>query len=265
MSKPYLPIAVKNISITLEDIIEAFNAGPDYKLLYFDRISDLFRQMAVGEFLMTSDIDVFFKHLQMGVQAYIEFLENVDDSEKVTSRVKVFFDATCINDKAAMARLSQLSTRTMNTKKEYEEDFYCLRILMDIFGENKNFDDIKDLFEEFEDLAGGNSDPRFELLKSLLEKDEPAFQDAMELLIEQESEAYKDTDLYSGKLDESAVLSHMSTEVIAWLKLATIQGFTVYDSYLLAPSMAISSMTIPPKPAGSWRKFTSYRSLNYKR
>ncbi|WMJ74182.1 hypothetical protein RCC89_13545 [Cytophagaceae bacterium ABcell3] len=53
----YLPLAVKNTSISLEDILyELKNTNSwEYKYIYFERISSLFRQMGIGEFLLTDD------------------------------------------------------------------------------------------------------------------------------------------------------------------------------------------------------------------
>lgn len=261
----YLPLAVKNCAITLEGILETMD-GAAYKLLYYDRIASLYRQVGIGEFLMTNDPLPMFKHLQSGIQAYIEFLEHAEEPEKATSKLEVLFDAVCIGDMDAVKRLAHLAPRQVNPRKEYEEDFLYTRILLDVFGLDKTQDDVQPMMDEFEAFHADNTDDRFDLVTALLEKSEPLFQETLEVLIDERVEHYKgDFDLYSGKQEEAAIMSHVSTEVIAWLKLAQRQGIALHGEYAMAPSSAIATVALPPLAPRSWRAIDSYRSLNFKR
>lgn len=259
----YLPMAVKNIGLTLEDILSNISTA-EYKLLYYDKISSLYRQIGIGEYLMSNSVISMFSMLQLGIQSYIEFLEKADDSEKAISKIVVFFDAVCCQDKKAMADLALLAPRQLNARKEYDEDFLYMRILMDIFGLGKPREDVQVMLDEYEAFHSENSDERFNIIIALLEKDGKAFHESLELLISERLDRYADGgDLYKGTLEEATILSHVSTEVIAWLWFARIQNIGLSNEYALAPSSSMQAYRPVPLTEGAWRSCESYRSLEY--
>ena len=173
---PYLPIAVKNCSIVLEDILRAFKSNPEYKLLYFNRISELFRQIGIGEFLMSYDLDAFGLRLQQSAQAYATFLAQADASEKATSCAISFFDAVCVNDVGVAKLIADHSPGTLNSPKEYEEDFFYMRIFMDVMSKGKTLEDLTEQLKDYERYASDSDDNRFLLLESILKKDSLGFE-----------------------------------------------------------------------------------------
>lgn len=171
----YLPMAVKNQAITLEDILTSLSSPPPYKLLYFNRISDLYRQVGIGEFLMSNDPANLNRQVAKGIQAYCEFLENAEESEKATSQINVLFDAIYLNDTASLSRLAKAAATTVNARKEYEEDFLYKRILLDLIGLGKEQEAIENLMKAFETLHNDNEDERFVLLRAYLDKEHEDF------------------------------------------------------------------------------------------
>lgn len=259
----YLPMAVKNIGITLEDVLSDISNAP-YKLQYYDKISSLYRQLGIGEFLMSNDPQSMFTMLRLGIQAYADHLKNADTDEKAASRVEVFFDSACCQDQLAMKHLALLSPFQINTRKEYEEDFYYIRILMDVFGLGKSTDEVRPMLDDFEALHIDNSDERFSLLCALLEKDGKAFHESLEVLIDERLERYADGgDLYKGTHNESAIFSHVSTEVMAWLWFARRQDIGLSREYALAPSSAMAECKVTFPYEGMWRSYEAARSLRY--
>jgi len=256
----YLPLSVKNVSITLEDILGAMKETPswEYKSLYFDRISSLYRQLGIGEFLLTDDETYLHEHLQLGIQAYTEFLQNANPSEIAISKILIFFDAVCLGDVELMAGIARFAPTTRNPRKEYEEDFLYMRILMDYFALQKTADDIAPLMKEFESLHVDYPDQRYSLLLALFNKDSSGFADALEVLIDERAEQYSDGgDLYKGTQDEASILTHMSTEVVAWIKLAKQQDLAVAQEYKLAPSTAMADCALPFPAPRSWLAYQS--------
>lgn len=261
----YLALSVKNLSITLEDILDAIRSTPsrEYKFLYFDRIANLYQQLGIGELLMSDDETNLHRHLQLGIQAYIEFLQNAEPAEISCSKISGFFDAVCMGDATAMATLAQLAPVEHNPRKEYEEDFLYMRILMDVFGLGKRTEDIQILLDEFESYHVENPDQRFSVLVSLLNKDTPAFHDALEVLISEQESRYADGgDLYRGTRDEASILANVSTEVAALVKLARKQGLAVAEQYNLAPSTVMRDCVLPSPEPRLWLAYRSpYRSF----
>lgn len=261
----YLPLSVKNASITLEDILEALRSAPswEYKALYFDRIASLYRQLGVGELLLTDDETHLHRQLQLGIQAYTEFLQNAKPSEIAISKISVFFDAVCLGDITTMSTLAQLAPRQQNPRKEYEEDFLYMRILMDVFALKKTPEEVSSLIKEFESFHVENPDQRFSLLVALLDKDNDAFFDALEVLVDEHIKRYADGgDLYKGTRDEASILVNMSTEVVALLKLAKQQGLAISGEYKLAPSTAMADCALPDPAPRSWLGYqSSHRSF----
>ncbi|MDH5729705.1 MAG: Imm49 family immunity protein [Gammaproteobacteria bacterium] len=258
----YLPIAVKNLGITLENILTSMPTPPVYKLQYFDRIAQLYRQLGLGEFLMSNDMTMYCHHLNCGIQAYCEFLQHAPEAEKACSHVQVFYDAICVNNRHAMTELATLAPRVVNARKEYDEDFMCLRILMDYFALEKSTDDVAPHMAQYETLQAQQPDPRFALLQALLTRNVSSFQDALTPLIDAQIAAYQDGgDLYAGTQETAVILSNISSEIIAWLRLAKHQRMPVQDDYLLAPSSAFSDCPVTRLPSQAWLKLESYRSL----
>ena len=259
----HLSMAVKNVGLRLEEILSNISAA-EYKLLYYDKISSLYRQIGIGEYLISNNATSMFSMLQLGVQSYIEFLEKAEDSEKAISRIVTFFDAVCCQDKKAMADLALLAPRQLNPRKEYDEDFLYMRILMDIFGLGKNREDVQVMLDEYEAFHRENTDERFNIIIALLEKDSKGFHESLEVLISECLERYTDGgDLYKGTLEEAAILSHLSTEIITWLWFARFQNIDLNNEYALAPSSSMQDYDAAPLTEGAWRSPESYRSLEY--
>lgn len=259
----YLPLAVKNVAITLEDILSHIS-GAEYKFLYYDKIASLYRQIGIGEYLITDNTQPMFDMLQLGIQSYIEFLEKAEDSEKAISKMIVFFDAACCQNKNAMEKLAQLAPQQINPRKEYDEDFLYLRILMDIFGLGKTRQDVQTMLDEYEEFHNAYPDERFNLIIALLDKDDKAFHNSLELLTSERLGRYaKGGDLYEGTLEEAAILSDISTEVMAWLWFARFQNINLKSEYALAPDSAMQASQSTPLVEGAWRSCESYRSLEY--
>lgn len=258
----YLPIAVKNISITLEGLLEQI--APDYyELDTFKTVSSLYRQLGIGQFLLSNDADDLFLQLHYSLQAYLEFLQNSGDSQKAISHMAIFFDALIIGDSDAIHKLAQLAPTAMNNRKEYEEDFLFMRILLDVFGLNKTFSEIESKLMAYEAYHNENPDTRFPILKALLEKDNEDFEEALPPYLEEKKQAYADGgDLYRGTLEEAAVNAHVSCEFLGLLKLAELQGLMLDKEYILAPSSARFSYQLPAIAEGSWRQIQSQRSIN---
>ncbi|WP_086930712.1 immunity 49 family protein [Agarilytica rhodophyticola] len=262
----YLPLAVKNVSITLENILNAMAKQPSYKQEYFDRIMALYRQQGIGDFLVSNSSELLFSKLTLGVQASIDFLTNADTGEPAASKITTFFDAVCCQDFPAMEKLAQLSPRKINSRIEYEEDYLYCRILMDVFGLRKNQEDIQDLLEEFEALHADNPDHRYTVLMALLEKDGDAFHEVLEFLIDAYKDHYVDGgDMYAGTQDEAIILAHVSIEIIALVQLARMQGIATYPEYALAPKTALASCSVPEPPPGAWLHIDSRRSFSFQK
>ncbi|WNG39754.1 hypothetical protein F0U61_43330 [Archangium violaceum] len=261
MKPNFLPIAVKNSGIALEDLVPQVLAAPP-RLKHYLHICLLYRRMAVGSLLMSSDPELFYAALFKSSRAFLHFLTTAPEEEKVTSKSEPFFDAIACHDQDGALAIARASRMTLATGREYEDDFFYLRFLMEHFFLGTPEDALRRKLDDWAALTGGNPDPHLELCRALLDKNQSAFDSALATGIEQRQERIeKQRARETLHPDEAATLAHVSTEVLAWLKLAEQAGLTVARDHPLAPGVARLFHRIRFPTPDSWRIPPSFRSL----
>lgn len=240
MTANYLPLAVKNIVSDLSDIVPNLSRA-SLLALYYDKVSSLFRLKACGDFLLTANPEIFSDGLSKSVNVYIHFLKNSKAEEKSASKCDAFFDALCIEDLSGAVEIARLSPVSTNFRKEYEEDFYFFRILMDFFALKKSLKDISPQLEEYRKLSEENPDENFDIVASLLEKNQDQFDQAISQYIDlYEERLDKPVDIYQGNVDSWPIENSISIRILAFLKMAKIQGMTISRCYKFAPDLLLS-------------------------
>ncbi|MDG9669606.1 immunity 49 family protein [Hahella sp. CR1] len=263
MSSNYLPIAIKNTGMSLEDIVPHL-PKEEPKLQYYTYTCTLFRRLAAGELLITDNPKPFYKQLCHSANAFIYFLERAPEEEQAVSLALPFFDAIACGYEEGARRIAELSTNKLNPRKEYEEEFLYTRILMEHFYLQTDPKKIEERLEEFSGYSDDNYDPHYALCQALLDKDQVAFDEALKECIQKRLDDIEKIDADS--MDphvsaEAATTAHVSTEVLAWLILAERQGLTTSEEVSLAPSTARLLRLAELPQREEWKVVARYRSL----
>jgi hypothetical protein len=253
MKPNVLPIAFSNSGVRLEEILEQLPSQPPQEEL-FNFVCVLYRRLAAGALLMDGDPRRFYEYLFKSARAYAHFLEAAPLGEKLASRAEAFFDAVCCHDDEGARRIADAAPAAMDAGREYEEDFFALRILMNRFFGANDAALLDRMLDEWTDLAADNPDTRVEVCRALVQADQAAFDDAIVAdIAARRARLAKLRATEQLDPDEASTTVHVSTEVLAWLDLADRAGLGGRRDYPLAPGIArLFSRMQPPHP-DSWR------------
>ena len=259
MSNLYVPLAIKNAGISLELLLPKLK-GDVFTEAQYGKVSRLYRCIGIGELLCSNDQSLLFERLFRSANAYIHFLENAPSSEIATSKALAFYDAVACGFSDGAKKIAQLCPRSQNQAKEYEEEFLCSRVLMDFFFLGKTKEEVDDMMSEYESYHNDNADLCFPLLKSLLDEDNEAFCNALGDFVDAEKNMLNG-DGIRGEPEEVTLLSKISIPLLAWLRFAEYQKFSLDDEYALAPGSARFKKSSTFGSEDSWKQIESFRSL----
>ena len=261
MKPNFAPLALKNAGVELEDIIDGAS-GPPFRATNFAHISRLYRRIATGILLVSSDPQDFYRYLFNSSRAFVYFLEQAKDESKITSMATAYFDAVACRDREGERRLAAGSRHTLNPGEEYEEDFLYVSILMRHFTLGNSAKDLEGALDEFEGYVKGNPDPRFAVVEALVTADQKGFDDAIAVAIKhivKSRDVALDAELVHP--DEASTSSRINVEVLAWIELAERAGLKVAREYPLAPSAARLFHRIAFPPPDDWRHPSGFSTL----
>lgn len=94
-------------------------------------VSALYRRIAIAELLSTADPSPFFQNLFKSGRTFLHFLQHAPDAEKTISKSEPLFDAIACRDREGAATLAKSSRMMFASGKEYQEDFFYIRFLID--------------------------------------------------------------------------------------------------------------------------------------
>lgn len=259
MSPTFVPLAGKNAAVTLEDVLPQVLSAPPQQTHYL-MVSTLYRRIAIAGLLSTADPSTFFQNLFKSGRAFLHFLHNAPDAEKLTSKSEPLFDAIACRDRAGAAELAKNSRMTFAIGKEYEEDFFYIRFLLDRFFAGASTGSAQQWLDQWAALAP--DDFRLAVCTALDRRDQGAFERAIETAIAElraRIEALRAKDALPA--DDAATTARVSTEVLAWLELAETSGLTVERDYPLAPSLARQFRGVQLPAPDAWRTVATARSF----
>jgi hypothetical protein len=262
MAPTYLPLAVKSAGMVAHDMLPDFASGRP-SLSDAEFLSKMFRRMAVGFLLMSGVPDAFYAHLFHSARSFLHFLERADDAAKATGKGDPFFDAIACNDMAGAAQIAERSRRTWNPDLEYEDDFLYVHFLMEKFFRRADRAALGAILKRYEEVLEGVDDFRLDLCRAFLAEEQRGFDGAVAALVEAIEERL-DKLRAKEKLspDEEATTGHVSTELLAWLRLASGLGFKLQRNYPMAPEAARLFARAPALSPNAWQAIPSYRDLS---
>jgi hypothetical protein len=260
MGSHYAPLAVKNAGYELERFVPDVLIQPPSAESY-SYISRLYRRVAVGTLLCTGHPGEFYEYLFDSSRAFLHFVRTAAETEKVTSQAEAFLDAIACRDEEGARGIAEASRRTLNHGKEYEEDFLYLSLLMKWAYLDSSEPELGTLLEEWRRYTEENPDTRFDVCRALLASDQATFDAAIETAIQDKVddwEAQREAELLDP--DDASTICRVSTEVLAWIELATRNGLRVKPEYRLAPSTARQFHCIASRDPDHWRRPEGFSS-----
>lgn len=253
MKPNFLPVAFSNSGVRLEEILGVLDREPPQEQVY-GFICVLYRRLAAGALLMDGHPARFFEYLAKGAHAYAHFLDVAPAMEQRTSNALAFFDAVACHDEETARRLTRAAPAIFAADREYEEDFFAVRLLMDRFFGGAEPGQLGPALAQWSKLAAESADTRLPVCQALLDADQDAFDDAIEAAIAARRKRIAQL-RESEQLDpdEASTSAHVSTEVLAWIDLAQRAGLRVKRDYPLAPASARAFAVLRLPPPDAWR------------
>lgn len=260
MKPNFVAVAVKNSGVALEDILpELLKSAP--KLDYYLHVCLLFRRIAAGSLLSGGDPRPFHHNLFKSSRAFLHFLTRAPESQKLTSKSEPFFDAVACRDGEGAEGIARKSRPDFRTGEEYEEDFWYARFLMDLYLKEPQAG-LARMLDDWKALVGGAEDLRLAVCRALLDKDQKAFDQALDAVIDSiQGDSAKKRKEETLHPDHAATAAHVSTEILALLELAERAGLKVRGAYPLAPVLARKFGRAPFPPPDAWMTPEEYRDL----
>jgi hypothetical protein len=237
VSQNPLGLVFKN---TLYDLIETLPQASAAPLSEADilEVCRAYRSIGSALLLMGGDPRPFYACLFRSSRAFVHLCEQTPYAERVLSRALPLFDAIACRDHEGARRIAQLAPEELNERREYEERFLYMRIIIERFFLDGSSARIERHLRRYEELTQELPDEHLHLCRALVHRDQSALGEALDQLIEIETAAIAKR-LEQDRLGpDEAPLAGISVEVLAWLELAERAGLSVEEEYRLAPGIA---------------------------
>ena len=212
----------------------------------FDDLSTYFQGLGICHLLEFADTEQFRENLVRSGHARRYFLRksreqgNTDDRHLALSRTEAFLDAVVAVDLALARDIARLSIDRWEPAWEYEDDYCYYRFLHTIVlaPDEAPTEALDALLDRFEGVLEGGTSARLDACKALLHQDEVAFDDALEMLMEETQQAHDE----KRELVETYDFpfwprSFVSIEGLALLKVADLLGVPARDAFPLCPNL----------------------------
>ena len=239
MSSALLPIIESNAAFELDNALRNLaKKNMDYKFMYV--VWSAYRNRGVCALLLGCDAKSLYTDLCKSACSYLYFLKKmVPKAERITSNSSPFFDAIACGDLPIAKEIAVASRSSHNPGEEYIDDFLYVYFLMKMFFLKGKHGELVNLLDQFEAVAADDTASRYELCKSFLEKDQQAFDDAFDSIIELYIESLN-TKMEKGLISDEdwAVSAPLFIEGLALLRLAEKLGLRTQKDYTSIPEIA---------------------------
>ena len=221
-----------------------------------EQVSGSMRVHGILSLLVHGDSDAFYHCLIRSALARKVYLDaSVRTSElnfhNAVSRSGAVFDALAAKAYQLVKDLSVASPKEWMPAGEYEDDFYFSHFFH-IFPLNPEATStIEPILAGFEEALGGDEAPELDVCRALYTRQQSAFDEAFQSLLEKRTIEIED-DMARGQLIDVDVYCQRNiyVEGLAILNVAERLGFELQDEYLYCPSLA----RMPMSKQFDWQK-----------
>jgi hypothetical protein len=203
------------------------------------------RSLAIMALTSKGDQILFGQNLTRSGRVRLAYLQRLrreaveDDHHSASARIDGLMNGLAASDLELAKEIVTASRTSWLQGAEYEDD-YCYAQLIHRLVSQENGEIVANaLIEQFERVLDGQPSARLDVCRSMLNRDQAAFDEAFDNLIH-EQEAKIAADKARFQLEEPEVMSQrlIFVEGLAVLRLATLRSLKTEPDYLFCPSIA---------------------------
>jgi hypothetical protein len=255
MAFKFLPVIIENALLENEDVLRSLSSQGQPDMEDVLTLCRNFRIAGIGLLFFTGRPRDFLIHLSHSGRAFAHFLAHAAGKTPRLSKCAPFFDALAAGDLAAGADIARRSQRTWVRNEEYEEDFLFVDFLMQHFFLGASSQDCDDVLTRWEAALQGSEDVRLAICGALLEKKEDAFNEALDLYLDERRDELEEKARETRLADEEKATWQLCVEGLALMRLAEHIGMETEQDYLHIPLAArkrVKGLSFGPD---AWRRF----------
>lgn len=215
-------------------------------------LSRKLRGLAIITLLTTGDCDKFCHNLIRSGRVREHFLTRMRqvpgqaDHHLASGRVDPLLDALAAGDVDLAHRIAWISPRTWEPQREYEDDFCYAQILHRLIHGVQSPTVYQPFIDQFDKALKGRHSERLEVVKALVQRDQAAFEQAFDALLDARRKEILAA-IKRAQIEDPVVLAERQVYVegLALLRLAERQGLQTLPDYLYCPSLARRPMQQP--------------------
>jgi hypothetical protein len=247
----HLPVHQQNAMLELIERLPDLETIPSFEMVV--EFCHYYRIKGIASLFVDYATRDFLQDLDRSARAFLHYLETRGSDEQLASRSSPLFDAIACNDLECAAEIARFSTNRFRPDVEYEEDFLYFRFVCSDLLESAH-EEKAHLVERYMELAEGRVDGRLALCLALQAQEARAFDEALELLIDEHKTRYAELRDSQGVAEEELLTEgHLCVEGLAWVRLAERRGIETRREYPLIPSAARKEVSAQFAP-DSWRR-----------
>ena len=215
-------------------------------------VSEKLRALAVITLLVKAESDFFHHNLIRSGRSRLAYLQRTRregieaDHFRSSGWCDSLMDAIAAGDLDLARQIDSFSPGEFRDGHEYEDDYCCAQILQRFIRKPCPEDEIPPLLARLEAYLDGKANGRFDVMKSLAEKNQAEFDAAFaSLLLERDVRVAVDKE--RGQLEEPHIVAQrlVFVEGLSFLRLAEFRGLTTEPEYQFCPLLARAPMTTP--------------------
>jgi Immunity protein 49 len=215
-------------------------------------VSDKFRVLAIITLVMQGESDFYCHNLirsGRSREAYLLRLhqESIEgDHHGCSGRYEALLDSVAAGDLALARHIADLSPGEFREQHEYEDDYCYAQCLHRLIREEPPRDEFRAFFVRWAAYLDGKDTARLRVCKALSDRDQNAFDEAFEALLD-EQQAKIEADKERDQLEDPSVVAkrRVFVEGLALLRLADQHGLRTQREYRYCPSLARAPMRNP--------------------
>ncbi|MCY1078314.1 Imm49 family immunity protein [Archangium lansingense] len=214
------------------------------------------RLLGVVALLLLGDTETFQSRLYRSGRAFLALALQVGVTPPVAlSRSAPFLDALAARDVQGAREIATLATRVRQANLEYEEDFLYFCFLMEhcLLGQPEA--EARASLDRFEAVLEGSEEPRLDVARALLARDERGFEDALRSMVSARARKYAGL-RERGSLSQErwATDAKVCVEGLALLVLAELAGMKTPPAGLPGLPPVARCRQPPSEPPDTWKQ-----------
>jgi hypothetical protein len=227
-----------------------------------ERISDLYRALAICKLLLEADTNAFYHDLMRSGHTRAYFMArchregHLQNVRLAASNVNAYFDSLASAGWDLAIRIASLSATSWFQDDEYEDDFSYARFFHVLtLAESQSGRKLEFLLDRYDLALEGNRNGRWHLCESFLSRNQEHFVSAFdEILRERAEQLAEDEESALGEEMTFVSEKHVFVEGLAILRMAERLGLSTDHEYQYIPGVARMPMTVP-FPDNGYPKF----------